>query len=97
MNMSTTTDIVGESMCVVFGYNTRFSCLCHAVLMPLCTNLLSAHAHVVPFVCVERSHYTITLYMERVWVSCVCLWHFVTRNYVHRAIDIRDTKTALLF
>lgn len=57
--MSTTTDIVGECECVcarvcvcgVFSYNTSFSCLCHAVHMLLCTNLLSVHATVIPFVC----------------------------------------------
>ena len=95
--MSTTTDMVGESVCVVFNYNTRFSRLCHAAHMPLCANLLSVHVHVVPFVCVERSHYTITLYMERVWVSCVCLWYFVTRTYSCRALDIMDSETTWLF
>lgn len=72
--MSTTTDMMGVWVCVwgVFSYNTRFSCLWHAVHMPLCPNLLSVHAHFVPFVCVERSHYTIRLYMERV-VSIMCV------------------------
>lgn len=58
--MSTTTNMVGERVCVVFSYNTRFSCLCHAVRTPLCTNLLSVHAHVVAFLCVERTQSDIT-------------------------------------
>lgn len=98
MNMSTTTDMVGESVCVVFSYNTRFSRLCHAAPMPLCANLLSAHAHVVPFAralkeVVPQSDFT---WRERELHVCAC-GILLLEQYLQRDTEITDTTTGLLF
>lgn len=79
-------------VCVVFSYNTRFSRLCHAVPMPLCTNLLSVHAHVVPFARVLKE---VVTQSDFTWRECelrvcapvaFCYWN----KYLQRDIDITD-------